>query len=83
MYVSDLRAKIKTKASIGTWLQIPSPIVANLLSLQSFDWVTLDLEHGRFDNHQIGDLFNIIKSNSCLPFASFSQLALHLKFQEF
>ena len=69
MNVSELRLKLKSGISLGTWLQIPSPIVANLLSLQPFDWVTIDLEHGRFDNNQIGDLFNQVKLNSCLPFA--------------
>ena len=69
MDIFSLRKKLKTDTSIGTWMQIPSPIVANLLSIQDFDWVTLDLEHGRFDNNLIGDLFSIIKSNNCLPFA--------------
>ena len=69
MNVSALRDKLTSKVSIGTWMQIPSSIVANILSRQSFDWVVVDLEHGRFDNFIIGDLFNTIKSNNCLPFA--------------
>lgn len=69
MYISALREKLTSNASIGTWMQIPSSIVANILSRQRFDWVVLDLEHGRFDNYIIGDLFNVIKSNNCLPFA--------------
>ena len=44
MNVSGLRSKLKTSASLEPG-QIPSPIVANLLSRQSFDWITLDLEH--------------------------------------
>ena len=69
MNVHSLRKQLKVKLSLGTWMQIPSPIVANILSRQCFDWVALDLEHGRFDNNIIGDLFKVIKSNSCLPFA--------------
>ena len=69
MNVTDLRNKLRTSASLGTWMQIPSSIVCNLLSRHDFDWLALDLEHGRFDNNVIGDFFNIIKSNNCLPFA--------------
>ena len=35
-----------TPASIGTWLSIGSPVVAELAGLSGFDWVLLDLEHG-------------------------------------
>lgn len=32
--------------SIGTWLSIGSPVVAELAALSGFDWVLVDLEHG-------------------------------------
>ncbi len=32
--------------SIGTWLSIGSPVVAELAALSGFGWVLLDLEHG-------------------------------------
>ncbi|MFZ4764781.1 MAG: HpcH/HpaI aldolase family protein [Roseimicrobium sp.] len=35
-----------TPPSIGTWLSIGSPVIAELAALCGFDWVLLDLEHG-------------------------------------
>ncbi len=35
-----------TPASLGTWLSIGSPVVAELAALSGFDWVLFDLEHG-------------------------------------
>lgn len=37
---------MKTNTSIGTWLSIGSPVIAELAALSGFDWVLLDLEHG-------------------------------------
>ncbi len=37
---------MKTKLTIGTWLSIGSPVIAELAALSGFDWVLLDLEHG-------------------------------------
>lgn len=32
--------------SLGTWLSIGSPVIAELAALSGFDWVLFDLEHG-------------------------------------
>ena len=37
---------MKSTPSIGTWLSIGSPVIAELAALCGFDWVLLDLEHG-------------------------------------
>lgn len=37
---------MNTKLTIGTWLSIGSPVIAELAALSGFDWVLLDLEHG-------------------------------------
>ncbi len=37
---------MSTNSSIGTWLSIGSPVIAELATLSGFDWVLLDLEHG-------------------------------------
>jgi 2-keto-3-deoxy-L-rhamnonate aldolase RhmA len=37
---------MSTKLSIGTWLSIGSPVIAELAALSGFDWVLMDLEHG-------------------------------------
>ncbi len=37
---------MKVKLTLGTWLSIGSPVIAELAALSGFDWVLLDLEHG-------------------------------------
>jgi len=37
---------MKTNLTLGTWLSIGSPVIAELAALSGFDWVLLDLEHG-------------------------------------
>ena len=31
--------------TIGSWLTIPHPSVAEILAREGFDWLTVDLEH--------------------------------------
>ena len=37
---------MKNEPSIGTWLSVGSPVIAEVAALSGFDWVLLDLEHG-------------------------------------
>jgi 2-keto-3-deoxy-L-rhamnonate aldolase RhmA len=37
---------MKNETSIGTWLSVGSPVIAEVAALSGFDWVLLDLEHG-------------------------------------
>lgn len=51
----------------GAWLQIASPISAEIMSRAGFDWLMLDLEHGP------GDIFNLVSQmqamngSGCVP----------------
>lgn len=53
--------------SIGTWMQIQSPEIAEILSSNGFDWVAIDLEHGCFSLGQLPNLFRSIELNKVLP----------------
>ncbi len=37
------------KKLLGTWVQIPHPVVAGILSECGFDWICADMEHTEFD----------------------------------
>lgn len=37
---------MNNEPSLGTWLSVGSPVIAELAALSGFDWVLLDLEHG-------------------------------------
>ena len=53
MTTKDIRSLLaEDKATIGTWLQLPSPDVAEIMARAGYDWVAVDMEHGSFG--QIG-----------------------------
>ncbi len=53
--------------SIGSWMQIPHPSVAEIMGSAGYDWVALDLEHGTFGLHQLPDLFRALELGDTLP----------------
>lgn len=58
---------------MGTWMQIQSPSVAEILAQSGYDWVTVDMEHGGFSHHQLPDIFRAIELRNCLPFARIAE----------
>ena len=52
--IKFLKTKFKKNlVSVGSWMQLPSPDIAEIFSNGDFDWITLDLEHGSFNNETI------------------------------
>jgi 2-dehydro-3-deoxyglucarate aldolase/4-hydroxy-2-oxoheptanedioate aldolase len=49
--------------SIGTWLSIGSPVVAELAALSGFDWVLLDLEHGNGSEASLPDQLRALRGS--------------------
>lgn len=56
-------------ATVGTWLQIPSPDVAELMARAGYDWVAVDMEHGSFGRRILPDIFRAIECGGAAPFA--------------
>lgn len=50
--------------SLGTWLSIGSPVVAELAALSGFDWVLFDLEHGCAPESTLCDQLRAIRGSS-------------------
>lgn len=66
--ITALRAKLRAgQPSVGSWLQIPSPDVAELVASGGFDWVAIDTEHGAVSRHQLPDLMRAIELQGALP----------------
>lgn len=64
-----VKNKLKNEeVSIGTWMQIPSPEIAEILTSQDFDWIALDVEHGVFSEEQILNCIKSIELGNALPF---------------
>ena len=73
MNAQDIRAKMKTGATIGSWLQIPSPDVAEIMGRAGYDWVAVDMEHGLFTRTGLADICRAIELGPCVPFARVAQ----------
>lgn len=70
MDTGKIREKIrKGKATIGTWLQLPSPDVAEIMARAGYDWVAVDMEHGSFGPSILPDIFRAIECGGATPFA--------------
>lgn len=54
---------MKTNPSIGTWLSIGSPVIAELAALSGFDWVLLDLEHGSTSEAAVPDQLRALRGS--------------------
>lgn len=54
---------MKHEASIGTWLSVGSPVIAELAALCGFDWVLLDLEHGSAAEAAIPDQLRALRGS--------------------
>ena len=79
--VNEIKNKLKQgQPTIGSWMQIPSTSVAEIMGKAGYDWITLDLEHGRFSQESLPDLFRAIELGGSLPFARLAQAQMkHIK----
>jgi 2-dehydro-3-deoxyglucarate aldolase len=53
--------------SIGSWIQIPHPSIAEIMGDSDYDWIAVDMEHGSISTHQLPDLFRAIELGGTLP----------------
>lgn len=66
----DLRSG---RPSIGSWMQIPHPSMAEIMGQAGYDWVAVDMEHGAVGAHQLPDLFRALELGGTLPLARIAQ----------
>lgn len=55
--------------SVGSWIQIPHPSIAEVMGQSGYDWVAIDMEHGAISHHQLPDLFRALELGATLPLA--------------
>lgn len=77
----QIRSKMQQgQATIGTWMQLPSTDVAEILGRAGYDWVAVDLEHASFTRAQLPDVFRAIELGGTAPFARVAEATLsHIK----
>ena len=66
--IADIRKKLSSgDVSIGSWIQIPHPSIAEIMGQAGYDWVAVDMEHGAISIHQLPDLFRALELGNTLP----------------
>ena len=55
------------KPSVGTWLNLGSPLVAETLAVAGFSWLCIDAEHTAYDLGEIAHCLRAIEARGALP----------------
>lgn len=55
--------------SIGSWLNLTSPLAAEVMAAAGFQWLVVDAEHSAFDLGHIAHTFRAIEARGGLPLA--------------
>ena len=66
-------ALLKNELTLGTWIQIGNPAIAEILARVGYDWICVDLEHGSIDIETLTNLFRAIEANGAVPVARLPQ----------
>src|SRR5262249_28598671 len=68
MKTNAVRAKLKRgEPSVGTWLALSDPAVAQLMARTGFDWLTVELEHSPTSLETAAQMFAIAAGNGVVP----------------
>ncbi len=72
--IKDIRESLQNGGySIGSWMQIPHPSIAEMMGQSGYDWVAVDMEHGAISAHQLPDLFRALELGNTLPLVRVAQ----------
>ncbi|MDP7023786.1 MAG: aldolase/citrate lyase family protein [Kiritimatiellia bacterium] len=63
------KALLELKPTIGTWIQIGHPAVAEALATAGFDWIAADMEHTDIDNAAFANLARGMHGRGPVPLA--------------
>jgi 4-hydroxy-2-oxoheptanedioate aldolase len=67
---NPVRAKLQRgEPSVGTWLTLPDPTSAQLMSRVGFDWLTVELEHTPTTLESAARCFSTVAASGCVPLA--------------
>ena len=55
-----MKRNIFEKVSVGSWITIGHPAVAEIMAGAGFDWLTVDLEHSAINIGQAEELIRVI-----------------------
>ncbi|MCX7968141.1 MAG: aldolase/citrate lyase family protein [Armatimonadetes bacterium] len=62
-----LRKLREGKFTLGSWICLNSPLIANVMAEAGFDWLTIDTEHGVMDYREMVEMVHAILSTHAAP----------------
>lgn len=72
--INEIRERLSCGGvSIGSWMQIPHPSIAEIMGSAGYDWVAVDMEHGAICHAQLPDLFRAFELGGTLPLVRVSE----------
>lgn len=72
--IQKIRERLRSGGhSVGSWMQIPHPSIAEIMGQAGYDWVAVDMEHGAISPHQLPDLFRALELGGTLPLVRLAQ----------
>lgn len=72
--IKAIRAKLTNgDCTIGSWMQLPSTSVAEIMGAAGYDWIAVDLEHGSMSTSQLPDIFRALELGGTLPLVRLAQ----------
>lgn len=68
MLANHVRQRLEAgEPSIGTWLSLPSPECAEVVSKLGFDWLVVDAEHNPVDIRTLSQMFSAMGGSGTAP----------------
>ena len=69
----SLKSKLKNnELTIGTWLSLAHPAIAEIMVKAGFDWVTIDLEHSVITVREAEEMIRIVDLGGSVPLVRLS-----------
>lgn len=64
----NLKEKLqKNELTVGSWLSLAHPAIAEMMAKIGFDWLTVDMEHSAITLPQAQSLVQVIGLSGCVP----------------
>ena len=63
---------ILQQRSLGSWITLGHPAIAELMADAGFDWLAVDLEHSAITLREAEDLIRVIERCGCIPLVRLS-----------
>ncbi|HBV98549.1 MAG: 2,4-dihydroxyhept-2-ene-1,7-dioic acid aldolase [Peptococcaceae bacterium BICA1-7] len=64
----SLKSKLKNRElTLGSWITLGHPCIAEIMAAAGFDWLTVDMEHSAISTDQAQQLIQVIELSGCEP----------------